>query len=356
MQTVRIEASTPYDVRIGAGAIEHLGAWAREALGKCRAAIVTDATVNALYGEAAEASLRAAGMDPIRFAFPAGERNKRLSTLEDILEWLAENQITRSDAIVALGGGVPGDVAGFAAAVYARGIRFVQVPTTLLAAVDSSVGGKTAVDLRAGKNLAGCFHQPSLVVTDTEILRALPAGLRSDGAAEIIKYGVLADPALFAQMCRPDWADGLDEIVARSVAIKRDFVRADEFDNGARRMLNLGHTFGHAIEKCSGFALSHGQGVAIGMAIAAGAAGRLELCAAILRANRNCGLPVECPYPAEALARAALSDKKRRGGRIALVLPEEIGRCRLEEIDVSGLEDAFRRGIEGMEAAKRSLN
>ena len=156
-------------------------------------------------------------------------------------------------------------------------------------------------------------------------------------------------------MCRPDWADGLDEIVARSVAIKRDFVRADEFDNGARRMLNLGHTFGHAIEKCSGFALSHGQGVAIGMAIAAGAAGRPELCAAILRANRNCGLPVECPYPAAALARAALSDKQRRGGRIALVLPEEIGRCRLEEIDVSGLEDAFRRGIEGMEAAKRSL-
>ena len=355
MQTVRIEASTPYDVRIGAGAIEHLGAWAREVLGKCRAAIVTDATVNALYGEAAEASLRAAGMDPIRFAFPAGERNKRLSTLEDILEWLAENQITRSDAIVALGGGVPGDVAGFAAAVYARGIRFVQVPTTLLAAVDSSVGGKTAVDLRAGKNLAGCFHQPSLVVTDTEILRALPAGLRSDGAAEIIKYGVLADPALFAQMCRPDWADGLDEIVARSVAIKRDFVRADEFDNGARRMLNLGHTFGHAIEKCSGFALSHGQGVAIGMAIAAGAAGEPALCAAILAANRNCGLPTSCPYPAAALARAALSDKKRRGGRIALVLPEEIGRCRLEEIDVSGLEGAFRRGIEGMEAAKRSL-
>ena len=268
MQTVRIEASTPYDVRIGAGAIEHLGAWAREVLGKCRAAIVTDATVNALYGEAAEASLRAAGMDPIRFAFPAGERNKRLSTLEDILEWLAESQITRADAIVALGGGVPGDVAGFAAAVYARGIRFVQVPTTLLAAVDS-------------------FHQPSLVVTDTAVLRALPAGLRSDGAAEIIKYGVLADPALFAQMCRPDWAAGLDEIVARSVAIKRDFVRADEFDNGARRMLNLGHTFGHAIEKCSGFALSHGQGVAIGMAIAAGAAGRPELCAAILRANRT---------------------------------------------------------------------
>lgn len=351
MQTVRIEASTPYDVRIGAGAIEHLGAWAREVLGKCRAAIVTDATVNALYGEATEASLRAAGMDPIRFAFPAGERNKRLSTLEDILEWLAENQITRADAIVALGGGVPGDVAGFAAAVYARGIRFVQVPTTLLAAVDSSVGGKTAVDLRAGKNLAGSFHQPSLVVTDTAVMRALPSALLADGAAEIIKYGVLADAELFARMRRSDWTDDLGAIIARSVAIKRDFVRADEFDTGARRMLNLGHTFGHAIEKCSGFALSHGQGVAIGMAIAAGAAGERALCAEILDANRNCGLPTRCPYPADVLARAARTDKKRAGDRIALILPERVGKCRVETIDVSELEDAFRRGIAAMEAA-----
>ena len=261
-------------------------------------------------------------------------------------------QITRADAIVALGGGVPGDVAGFAAAVYARGIRFVQVPTTLLAAVDSSVGGKTAVDLRAGKNLAACFHQPSLVVTDTEILRALPAGLRSDGAAEIIKYGVLADPELFARMCRLDWADGLDEIVARSVAIKRDFVRADEFDNGARPDAHLGHTFGHAIEKCSGFSVTHGQGVAVGMALAAGAAGEPALCAAILAANRNCGLPTSCPYPAEALARAALSDKKRAGDRIALILPERVGKCRVETIGVSDLEDAFRRGVAAVEAAR----
>ena len=234
MQTVRIEASVPYDVRIGDGALDRLGEWAREALGNCRAAIVTDSTVDALYGAAAEASLRAAGMAPVRYAFPAGERNKRLSTLEGILEFLAENQITRADAVVALGGGVPGDVAGFAAAVYARGIRFVQAPTTLLAAVDSSVGGKTAVDLRAGKNLAGSFHQPSLVVTDTAVMRALPSALLADGAAEIIKYGVLADAELFARMRGSDWTDDLGAIIARSVAIKRDFVRQSSAASPAR--------------------------------------------------------------------------------------------------------------------------
>ena len=187
-------------------------------------------------------------------------------------------------------------MAGFAAAVYARGIRFVQIPTTLLAAVDSSVGGKTAVDLRAGKNLAGCFHQPSLVLTDVSVMRALPPALLADGAGEIIKYGVLADEALFEQMRRPDWMEHLEEIIVRSVSVKRDLVCEDEFDTGARRLLNLGHTFGHAIERCSNYTLSHGQAVAVGTLMAAGAANRPELCRAIraantgLRAARPCGV------------------------------------------------------------------
>lgn len=349
MRTVHIDTSRPYDVLIGKGLIARAGEWMLNAMKPCCAAIITDTTVDALFGDTVESSLREAGFTTLRYAFPAGEQHKHLETLGGILEFLAENHLTRSDVIVALGGGVPGDVAGFAAAVYARGIRFVQIPTTLLASVDSSVGGKTAVDLKAGKNLAGAFHQPSLVITDTDVIRSLPAKLLSDGAAEVIKYGVLADPELFGWMCQADWVDKIDEIIERSVAIKRDVVNADEFDTGIRQQLNLGHTFGHAIEKCSGFEITHGQGVAIGMGIAAGAANLPDVCRAILSANRACGLPEKCPYSAETLAPAALSDKKRQGGSITLVLPEEIGRCRLEKMDVALLEDAFSRGIAMLE-------
>lgn len=349
MRTVHVNASESYDVMIGSGLLERAGELISGVIRPCCAAILTDENVDALYGKQAEESLRCAGFSVLRFAFPAGEANKRLSTLEAILEFLGENHFTRSDVIVALGGGVVGDVAGFAAAVYARGVRFVQVPTTLLAAVDSSVGGKTAVDLHAGKNLAGCFHQPSLVITDTDIIRSLDENLLSDGAAEIIKYGVLCDPALFAQM-GDAWKNSIDEIIERSVSIKRDIVRADEFDNGERQLLNLGHTFGHAIEKCSGFSVTHGQGVAIGMEMAAGASGKEEICRKIIRTNRACGLPTRCAFDAKQLAQAALSDKKRMGSRIALVLPERIGECRIAETDVSMLEDAFQRGLAMTEA------
>ena len=349
MNIVTVSTQPAYDVCIGEGLLAHAGEHMRKVLRPCRAAIVTDATVDALYGQTVEDSLRAGGFDPVRYAFPAGEIHKRLSTLEDILEFLAESQMTRTDLVVALGGGVVGDVAGFAAAVYARGIRFVQIPTTLLAAVDSYVGGKTAVDLRAGKNLAGCFHQPSLVLTDVAVMRALPPALLANGAGEIIKYGVLADEALFEQMSRPDWADHLEEIIVRSVSVKRDLVCEDEFDTGARRLLNLGHTFGHAIERCSDYTLSHGQAVAVGTLMAAGAANRPELCRAIRAANLACGLPIHAEYSADELARAALGDKKRRGDEIALVLPERIGHCVIHNIPVSELPDAFARGLKALE-------
>lgn len=350
MHTVHVNTSRAYDVHIGPGLIGRVGELMRTAINPCRIAVITDTTVDKLYGHTVETSLREAGYSTLRYAFEAGEQHKTLDTLGGILEFLAENNLTRTDAVVALGGGVVGDMAGFAAAVYARGIRFVQIPTTLLAAVDSSVGGKTAVDLKAGKNLAGAFHQPSLVVTDTDVIRSLPQHLLADGAAEIIKHGVLADPELFQWMCQPDWIHRLDEIIARNVSIKCSVVNADEFESGLRQQLNLGHTFGHAIEKCSDFTLSHGQGVAIGMVIAAGAAELPDVCRAILAANRNCNLPVTCPYPADRLAAAALNDKKRKGDSITLVLPERIGKCRLEKIDVSTLEDVFRRGIERAEA------
>ncbi len=345
MYTVHVNNSRAYDVEIGPGLIAHAGRLMQRVIAPCRAAIISDSNVNALYGDIVEKSLTGAGYDVIRHAFPAGEQNKHLGTLSGILDFLAENHVTRTDVVVALGGGVTGDMAGFAAAIYVRGIRFVQIPTTLLAAVDASVGGKTAIDMPAGKNLVGAFHQPSLVITDTDVIRRLPPQFLADGAAEMIKHGVLADPDMFAILSQPDWQDSLDALIARNVSIKRDVVNADEFETGLRQTLNLGHTFGHAIEKCSDFTLSHGQGVAIGMVIAAGAAGNRDVCRAIIGACRSCGLPVQSPYPANMLAEAALSDKKRKGDSITLVLPEAIGQCVLKKIGVDGLEDAFRRGI-----------
>ena len=351
MRTVHIDASTKYDVLIGEGLLDRCGELSAKVIKPCKCVLVSDDTVDELYGDRAQISLSYAGFEVKRFTFPAGEGSKHLGTLSNLLEYMARERMTRTDVVVALGGGVTGDMAGFAAAVYARGIRFVQIPTTLLAAVDSSVGGKTAVDLKAGKNLAGAFHQPSLVITDTDVIRDLPADQLACGAAEVIKYGVLYDEALFAQLEKGDWQDDMDGIVEKCVQWKRDVVAGDEFDTGARAFLNLGHTFGHAIEQCSGLSVSHGQGVAIGMLMAACAAGcpddmvlRLAKCVA---AN---GLKTHCDYPPDKLATAALSDKKRAGGSITLVLPERIGKCYLKKIPVTELKDWFDRAIERMEA------
>ncbi len=341
MEQVRITASHDYDVLIGPGLLARAGAEIAKVVKPCKAAVITDDTVRILYGEAVVDSLRAAGFEPEIWAFPHGERQKTMPTLSAALEWLGSVELSRSDLVVALGGGVPGDLAGFAAAVYNRGTRFVQIPTTLLAAVDSSVGGKTAVDLAAGKNMAGAFHQPEIVLCDTDVIRALPAELKRDGLAEMLKYGVLCDPDLFAALHTSAWENRMEEVIARCVAIKRDYVAGDEQDNGQRQFLNLGHTFGHAVELCSGFTLTHGQGVGVGMVMAAKAAGIdptpiEDTCLA-------CGLPIRVPYSAEQLASAALHDKKRRGGKITLVLPEAVGKCYLKTVPVEELPAYFQK-------------
>ena len=351
MHTVHVTASTNYDVHIGGGLIDRSGELAARAIRPCRAVIVADDTVDELYGDRVQISFRYAGFDASRCTFPAGEASKNIDTLSDILETLARRQLTRSDLVVALGGGVTGDIAGFAAAVYARGIRFLQIPTTLLAAVDSSVGGKTAIDLKAGKNLAGAFHQPSLVLTDTDVIRALPAEQLACGAAEVIKAGVLFDEALFSLLEDGRWHDRMDEVIERCVALKRDVVAEDEFDTGARALLNLGHTFGHAIEKCSGLTITHGQGVAIGMLMAANAAGcpddMVRRLAGCIRAN---GLSTHCGVDPAALTAATLTDKKRAGDNITLVLPERIGKCILQKIPVTELRGCFERTLSRQEA------
>ena len=259
MDTVKIECSRPYEVLVGAGLLDTAGEHIARTTGCQTAAVVADDTVDALYGDRVQVSLERAGCRVVRFRFPHGEQSKTIATYVQLLHFLAENRLTRSDAVVALGGGVTGDLAGFAAATFMRGMALVQLPTTLLAAVDSSVGGKTAVDLPQGKNLAGVFHQPSLVLCDCDTLDTLPADVFRDGCAEVIKYGVLCDAQFFESLQKPV-NEQREAVISRCVRIKSDIVSRDERDKGERQLLNLGHTIGHAIEQCSGFTVSHRAG------------------------------------------------------------------------------------------------
>ena len=343
MKTVTIAASRQYDIKIGSGLLCTLGA-AAAALGKARkVCIVSDSNVLPLYGAEAEASLRQAGLETSVFHFPAGEESKNAATYISLLEHLAENRLTRTDLIVALGGGVVGDLAGFAAATYLRGIRYIQVPTTLLAAVDSSVGGKTAVDLTAGKNLAGAFWQPSLVLCDTDTLNTLPEEIFLDGCAEVIKYAVLYDEAFFASLEQTGPRFDREAVIARCVRMKRDAVMADEFDTGERMKLNLGHTLGHGVEAGSHFTISHGKAVSIGMAMAARACGcadapRIE---ALLETFR---LPTRTELSSRVLLDCALADKKRSGATVNLILPERIGACAIVPTGVDSLLSFIEAG------------
>ncbi|MBO5859460.1 MAG: 3-dehydroquinate synthase [Clostridia bacterium] len=343
MKTVRVSASKEYDVIIGSGIINSLGENCVELFGKCRAIVITDSNVAPLWLDKAVSSLKAAGIDVVSFVFPAGEESKNKETLFEILEFMAENRLTRTDFAVALGGGVTGDITGLAFSLYLRGIGFVQVPTTLLAAVDSSVGGKTAVNLTAGKNLMGVFAQPSLVLCDTNTLGTLSEDVFADGMAEVIKYGVIFDKELFDNV-KNGISDILEDIIARCVELKRDVVAKDEFDKGDRQLLNFGHTMAHSIEKCSNFEISHGKAVAIGMVIAAKASYTLgwseENCTEeIIEANKNNNLPCECNYSPEELFDAALSDKKRAGDTITFVVPKKTGECILKKISVNVLKE-----------------
>lgn len=333
---IPVNASTPYEVRIESGLLSHAGELIRPILGSCRLGILTDDTVNGYHAETLENSLRESGYDFVKFVIPHGEESKNPQTLFDFLNFLAENHLTRKDALIALGGGVVGDLCGLAAALYLRGVKFVQIPTTLLAAVDSSVGGKTAVDIPAGKNLVGAFWQPSIVICDPDVLQTLPDDIFRDGCAEVLKYGVILDAPFFDRLKTP-FRDDPAAVIARCVEIKRDVVQEDEFDRGLRGLLNYGHTLGHGIEKESNFTVFHGSAVAKGMIIAAKIAEAVGLCSADCRREitevvASYGFDLSCPYSAKVLYDAALSDKKRAGDQITLILPEKIGRCVLYKI------------------------
>lgn len=349
MQKVTIHASRSYDILIGRGLLPTLGQEAKKFPKVKTVCIVSETNVFPLHGPAAEKSLQEAGFQVVSFVFPAGEQSKCGEVYLELLNFLARQQLTRSDLLVALGGGVVGDLTGFAAATFLRGVKFIQVPTTLLAAVDSSVGGKTAIDLPAGKNLAGAFYQPSLVLCDTDTLDTLPRSVFLDGCAEVIKYGIIYDRAFFDYLRAAGPEFDREAVIRRCVELKRDVVMKDEFDTGERMKLNLGHTLGHGVEARSHFSLSHGKSDSIGISMVSRAAAREGLLrqedAQIIQDTlESYGLPISTEYPTRELISYMLSDKKRSGGTIPLIIPTEIGHCDIVPTPVDALSAFVEAG------------
>jgi 3-dehydroquinate synthase len=347
MATIRVGlGARSYDVHIGRGLIDRAGALMSPLLPRGRTAVVCDQTVERLHGARLAAALRAGGVEPSFIVMPPGEQTKSWEGLATVSDRLLALGLDRGDVITAFGGGVIGDLAGFAAAIFKRGIDFIQIPTTLLAQVDSSVGGKTAIDTARGKNLIGAFHQPRLVLADLDVLATLSGREMRAGYAEVIKYGLLGDVDFFqwleheGQHVLAREPAALEQAVARSVRMKADIVAEDETETGARALLNLGHTFGHALEGETGFgdALLHGEGVAIGCAQAFRFSAQLGHCTAqdaerAERAIAAAGLPTRvgqapgAPFAADRLLGHMAQDKKAQGGRLTFVLAKGIGQA-----------------------------
>jgi len=345
MRKLLIKTAPEYEMHIGGG-------WPSEELSKALAGftevlVVSDSRVAPLYLADVEAVCQASGIPVGHYVFPAGESSKHLDTIRAMLMKCAEFGLTRSGVVVALGGGVTGDMAGFASAIWLRGVPFIQLPTTLLAMVDSSIGGKTGVDLvGCGKNLVGAFHQPKAVFANIDTLATLDEAYRLDGLAEVLKTCLLGDAELFQAIVASPELGCTEETVARCAGIKAEIVERDPTERGERKLLNLGHTAGHAIELASEFRISHGLAVAMGIAmvVRAGAAkGMTSLQArnAILDGLEAVSLPIVSPYPVRELVSAMRGDKKRSGTNISLVVPEELGHCRILSLPIDELQDFY---------------
>ncbi len=338
-----------YDIIAGQGILGSAAEYLAPFVKGRKCLLLTDSNVGPIYAKKVSEMLTAAGAEAFTFTFPAGEENKTLETVGGICSYAVKHGLDRSSLIVALGGGVCGDIAGFAAAIYMRGINFIQIPTTLLAAVDSSVGGKTGADLPEGKNLIGAFWQPKLVLMDPEVLTTLPFKEIRCGLAEVVKYGVIMDAPLFEKLEQnTDKLNAVDlqfytEIIARCCELKAQVVAADEREGGLRAILNYGHTFGHAVELVSNFSLAHGEGVAIGMNMVAElavGAGLLDRAVAVRQRKLLEKIVLPCSFPAggdpEKIYAGMLKDKKKVGSRLNLIIPLEIGKVEIR----SGFEPA----------------
>ena len=348
MKTVKVATGRPYDILIERGLINRCGELVRSVTKAQKAVVVTDTNVEKIYAEKVVNSLKAHDFQVELFVFEAGEQSKTLDTIAKMYNCFADFRMSRKDIVVALGGGVAGDMAGFAAATYMRGIEFVQIPTSLLAQVDSSVGGKTGVDIPQGKNLVGAFWQPNLVIIDPDTLNTLPQHFINDGMAEIIKYGCIMDKNLFQTLENKNAMDIIEDIICTCVSIKRDVVNADEREAGMRMLLNFGHTLGHSLEKIYNFSgLSHGEAVAIGMVMITKATDKAGISPAgtsekIEMLCKKYNLPTNDPASHKEIAEYCGSDKKSSGDSVSLVLLEEIGTSFTQKIKLSELEDFIK--------------
>ncbi|MBQ5316631.1 MAG: 3-dehydroquinate synthase [Oscillospiraceae bacterium] len=339
MKTIRVNS---YDVVIDSGIMDKCGEMIKNVTKAQRFAVIADDNVAPLYMDRVTASLANEGLSGESFVFVHGEKSKCSETLQFIYSFLAAKHFTRTDCIIALGGGVTGDMAGYAAATYLRGIDLIQIPTSLLAQVDSSVGGKTAIDLPEGKNLVGAFKRPDLVLIDTDTLKTLPEHFFIDGMGEVVKYGMIKSAPLFDKLCGYDIEsikDVIDDIIYECVSIKRDVVEADEHEKGERALLNFGHTLGHSIEQYYHYTLSHGRAVAKGMELVTGIAEEHGLCEKGLGAKLAACLDryrlrIDIEPSLSQLGGAVLNDKKRQGDDIGIVVCSEVGKSSVVKMPV----------------------
>ncbi len=352
MTDITVGTGRPYTVTVGNGVSSRLPELIKCGDGAGTLAVISDDTVFAIYGESITRLLEKTGKRVVSYVFPHGEGSKNGAEFLKILDFLARSSLTREDYVVALGGGVTGDLAGFAASVYMRGIGYVQIPTTLLAAVDSSVGGKTAIDLPSGKNLAGTFYQPSAVICDTSFLNTLPPEVFSDGCAEVIKYGVLGNEELLCHVTDRGVSFDREYVISECVRMKAEIVSADEREHGVRTLLNLGHTLAHAVEKVSGYSVTHGRAVAIGLAVVSRGAEKLGYAATgtaetVEDALRAADLPTLIPHglSSDDLFRVMSHDKKRRGDKTLSVIPKKIGDCAVVPMTDNELRRLMSEGM-----------
>ncbi len=348
MQKIAVKGDRGYEILLEKGIVKEAGDYIRKVTKATRAIVISDSNVFPIYGETVLASLHANGFEASAFTFPAGEKSKTIDTVLSMTKAMSEAELTRADIAVALGGGVTGDMAGFAASIYLRGIDFVQIPTTLLSQVDSSVGGKTGCDTDFGKNLLGAFHNPSLVLVDTDTLSTLPEHYMRDGMGEVIKYGCIKSKSLFDKLisCNNS-SDIIEEVIYECIDIKREVVENDFTEKGERMLLNFGHTLAHAIEKyCNYEVFSHGEAVGIGMysiTLAAEKEGLTEKGTAekIKTALLKYKMPVSSEIKTLELTALMTRDKKRRADSLNLVLLSNIGNSYVKSIENSRLNAFF---------------
>lgn len=351
---IDINTNKNYQITLQEGIIHQIGFEMMRHHNGGKICIISDKNSNKYWGTSLSNSLEGMGFELHSLVFPPGETTKNFANLEKIINYLAQHRFSKSDFLIGLGGGVIGDLTGFAASIYMRGVEFYNIPTTLLSAVDSSVGGKTAVNLPTGKNMVGTFWQPSGLFFDINTLSTLPKDQIKNGLGEVIKSGVIMDESIISLM-ENHWPDRLpeitEELIYKSINVKKEIVQQDEREKGPRQTLNLGHTVGHAVENLSGYKIPHGQAVSIGLLIMAKLAERMDwaqgnMSYRLEHLYQRYSIDVACPFAPKEIAQEIMADKKRRGDTITLAIPLKIGQCTLRNVEISQIQGLLERGME----------